>query len=67
MKFLLSHSPDLFAKKLLFARTTSFLHLSSDVHVSEEIDWSTHHMLAKRWFTDGNMRVDCWLSVKQNA
>ena len=57
------HLPDLLADKGLFAWSACFLYLSSDVNVSEEVDWSTHHVLSQWWFADRNMWVDGWFSA----
>jgi len=44
--FMDSEKSDLFADEGLFAWTASFLDLGSDVHVSEEVDWTTDHVLS---------------------
>lgn len=41
-----SEKSDLFADKSLFAWTASFLDLGTDVYVSEEVDWTTDHVLS---------------------
>jgi len=44
--FVDSKKSDLFADEGLFTWTTSFLDLGSNVHVSEEVDWTTDHVLS---------------------